>query len=86
MRDKQPLALLQALAKKAEPARDFKAAILEKAQQTGGWREQTSVSVGVAEGGWQHWSPRASAETGSCVKHGTAIRRSPSRARHARPC
>lgn len=36
MRDKQPLALLQALAKKADPARDFKAAILEKAQQTGG--------------------------------------------------
>eukprot|EP00775_Hariotina_reticulata_P005224 gene5225-5461_t len=34
-RDKQPLAMLQMLARKAPPARDFKAAILQKAQETG---------------------------------------------------
>ncbi|KAG2498511.1 hypothetical protein HYH03_003762 [Edaphochlamys debaryana] len=35
MRDKQPLALLSALAKKMDPPRDFRAAILAKAKETG---------------------------------------------------
>lgn len=35
MRDKQPLALLQGLAKKMDPPRDFRAAIAAKAKETG---------------------------------------------------
>ncbi|GIL70530.1 hypothetical protein Vretimale_3661 [Volvox reticuliferus] len=35
MRDKQPLAMLQALAKKVDPPRDFRAAVLAKAKETG---------------------------------------------------
>ena len=38
MRDKLPLAMLMALAKKAAPTRDFKGAILAKTQQTGAGR------------------------------------------------
>jgi hypothetical protein len=36
MRNKVPLAALQAAVKKAEPARDFKAAIMKRAAETGG--------------------------------------------------
>jgi hypothetical protein len=35
MRQKVPLAALQALVKKAQPARDFKAAILKRTAETG---------------------------------------------------
>ena len=35
MRDKQPLALLKAMTNSAKPARDFKAAILKRAAETG---------------------------------------------------
>ncbi len=34
-REKTPLVMLQVAAKNAEPARDFRAAILQKAQETG---------------------------------------------------
>ena len=38
MREKQPLALLKAMVSSAKPARDFKAAILKRAAETG-WCE-----------------------------------------------